>query len=53
MLEKRPRHYAFDYLQCANKKQRQAVADSVPPHLKKMVQLHIKLMNEKRKIQNG
>ena len=47
--EKRPRHYADDYLRAKNKAERQAIADSVPAKYKEMVQLHIKIIKDKQK----
>ncbi len=47
--EKRPRHYADEYLRAKNKAERQAIADSVPQIYKEMVQLHIKIIRDKQK----
>lgn len=50
MNKKRPSQYAADYLKCETKAERQAVADSVPDKFKKLVQVHIIIAREKRKL---
>ena len=51
--EKRPRYYAAEYLACETKAQRQAIADSVPEHLKSLVRLHIKISRDRKDIASG
>ena len=50
--EKRPREFAHDFLMAKTKEERQAVADSVPAHLKNMVKLHIKITKDRRRMIN-
>jgi hypothetical protein len=47
---KMPRIYAAEYMACKTKEERQAIADSVPEHLKRLVQLHIKISKERERM---
>lgn len=42
MDEKRPRHYAADFIAARSKEEQQRVIDSIPAHLIDMVREHVK-----------
>ena len=47
--EKRPRHYAAEYLAATTKEQKIAIVNSIPNHLKGLTKLHIDIAKEKQK----
>jgi len=52
MIEKRPRHYAAEYLACKTNQQREGVIQTIPEHYKKIVKEHIKTARGIKRVRN-